>query len=324
MQINRADFAPSSLLSGIAYVDLQNNTRINTTGRHLSTINSIRHKRPFCAAYNIGAFESTSTAPSKMGDNFVINSAPATIAAGASGTIRMFYYVPLAYAHDDLRGAVYANVLQATQQLNFTPNPVPVVANGTDSTSALYVGNAAGSVALAVLSSLTLNVYQEYYDQLPVVNGSVLLPPMDLGTIYELKNTSLTAIQANQEFPIPYANLRDFLSVSVTYVNTAATGARTAGADINYWALQAANATNIWLKDPSLCAAQLRNHLETDLPLGQYYFPSRMKPIATTQYGNMQIVLNASLAGVGAYVLLGFEDFSYLNTIRLGGSLAAN
>lgn len=324
VQIDRADFAPASLLSQIQYIDLQNNTRIQTTGTHLAMLNSIRHRRPFLTAFNETSFEGTSFATMKYGNYYSAIQAPALIAASGSGTVKMTYYVPLAYAHDDLRGAVYANVLQATQQLNFTPNPTPVVATATDSTGALYVGDASGSVALAVISSLTVTVYQEYWDQLPVSQGSVLLPPLDLGTVYEMKNTVLSAIVPNQEFPIPYANLRDFLSVMTIYVNTASTGARASGTDVNYWALQAANATNIWKIDPQLIAMKLRNHLTVDHPPGMNYFGSRNKPISTTQYGNMQLVMNPITAGTGAYMLLGFEDFSYLNTIRLGGSLAAN
>lgn len=322
VQINLSDFGPANLLSQIQFNDLNNNTRIQTTGWHLAIINSIKARRPFGAALvrNTG-FDS----PINYGSNWTQQiSAPATIAAGADATVTMWFWVPLAYSNDDLRGAVYANVLNATMQLNLSPNPSPVVANGADSTSAVYVGAAAGSVALAVISSMTITVYQHYLDQIPMGKGGPILPILDLATIYELKNTLQTAVVANNDFPIQYSNYRDFLSTVAIYVNTAASGARGVGADINTWALQAANFTNIWKLEPGLIAMDLRNHLQADLPPGTYYFGSREKPISTNQYGNQQLVLNAATAGAGAYLLMGYEDFALVQTLSTAGSLPAS
>lgn len=325
VQINLSDFGPANLLSQIQFNDLNNNTRIQTTGWHVNFINSMKARRPFGTALIKGSPNTGIDTPIDYGSNWTQQiSAPATIAAAGTGTVIMWYWVPLAYSHEDLRGAVYANVVNATMQLNLTFNTAPVVANGTDSTSALYVGNAAGSTALAVISAATVTVYQEYLDQLPVGNQGVILPILDLATIYELKNTALSSVVANTDFPIQYANFRDFLSTTLIYVNTGATGARGVGADINYLALQSANFTNIWKKEPGLVALQTRNHLQSDLPPGCYYFGSREKPISTTQYGNMQLILNAITAGTGAYAFLGFEDFALVQTLNMAGSLAAS
>lgn len=322
VQIDLADLAPATLLSQIQFNDLNNNTRIQTTGWHVNFINSIKSRRPFGTSM---VRTSGIDSPIDYGANWTQQiSAPATIAAAAAGTVVMWYWVPLAYSNEDLRGAVYANVVNATMQLNLTFNPNPVAANGTDSTSALYVGDAGGSIALARISSATVTVYQSYLDQLPVGNAGVVLPILDLATIYELKNTALSSIVANTDFPIQYSNFRDFLSTTLIYVNTAATGARGVGADINYLALQSANFTNIWKKEPGLIALQTRNHLQTDMPPGVYYFGSREKPISTTQYGNMQLILNAITAGTGAYALMGFEDFALVQTLNMAGSLAAS
>lgn len=323
VQIDLADFAPATVLSQIQFNDLNNNTRIQTTGWHMNIVNSMKSRR----AFGSSLVRTTGIdAPENYGANWTQQiSAPATIAAsGGTGTITQWYWVPLAYSHDDLRGAVYANVVNATMQLNLTFNPNPVVATATDSTQALYIGDSAGSVALARISAATVTVYQEYLDQLPVGQNGVVLPILDLATIYELKNTALTAVVANQDFPIQYSNFRDFLSTTAIYVQASATGARGIGADINYWALQSANFTNIWKKEPGLVAMQTRNHLQSDLPPGAYYFGSREKPISTTQYGNMQLILNALTAGSGAYALLGYEDFALVQTLSMAGSLAAS
>lgn len=320
--INRGNLAPSTVLSQIQFQDLQNNTRIQTTGWHVAIINAMRARRPFGAALvDQTGFDS----PEAYGSNMIGQiQAPASIAAGDTGQIIMWYWVPLAYSEDDLRGSVYANVVNATMQLNLSFNPQPVSTFGTDSTQSLYVGAAAGSIANACMTAATVTVYQSYLDQLPVGPKGVILPVLDLATIYELKNTTQTAIVPNNDFPVQYANFRDFLSTLMIYVDNGVTGLRTNGSDINYWALQSANFTNLWKKEPALVALQTRNHLQTDLPLGCWYFGSREKPISTVQYGNMQLVLNASVADAGAYLLTGYEDFALVNTLSMAGSLAAS
>ena len=323
VQIDLTDFGPANLISLFQFQDLANNTRIQTTGWHLAFINTAKQRRPYGTSLVRGTgFDS----PINFGSNMAGQiSAPSTIAAGGTGTVTMWYYVPLSYSEKDLRGAIYANVVNATMQLSLTFNAQPVVANAADATQAAYVGDVAGSVALAVISAATVTVYQDYLDQLPVSQqGGVILPPLDISTIYELKNTLVTSIVANQEFPYQYANFRDFLSTFCVYVNTASTGARSNGTDINYWALQSANFTNIWKRNPDRIALIVRNSLQVDPPPGVYYFSSRERPISTQQYGNMELVLNALTAGTGAYLLVGVEDFAMLNNVVGAGSLAAS
>lgn len=342
------DFGGANILSQIQFNDLSNNTRIQTTGWHLNFINTWKTKQPFGASYigpsggNTGLQIATTwptttfqgiDADTNYGSNWTTNSAPPTIAQnGGTGTVTQWYYVPLAYNPDnpqnpDLRGAVYANVVNATMQLFLTfagNNGVQVAsAYGTDSTQAVYLV-AANHAGTPTISSATVTVYQDYYDQLPVGNQGVLLPILDLATIYELKYTNVTAITSGQDYPYQYANFRDFLSTVAVYVNTAATGARGVGADINYWALQSANFTNIWKTEPALTALMSRRHIGADFPPGVYFFDSRNRPISTTQYGNMQLILNASTAGTGAYELIGVEDFALVQTLSMAGSLAAS
>jgi hypothetical protein len=321
VQINRTDFGPANALAQIQFNDLNNNTRIQTTGWHIAFLNSIKRRRPFGTSL---VSQTGIDDPINFGSNWQGQiSAPASIAAAGTGTVTMWYWVPLAYSDDDLRGAVYANVLNATMQLNLTFPTAPVAANGADSTQAMYVGAAAGAVALARISQSVVTVYQVYLDQLPAGQGGVILPVLDLATIYEMKNTALTSVVAAQDFPVQYANYRDFLSTIVVYLSDS-NGTRGVGGDINYWTLQSANFTNIWKKEPALIALQTRNHLQTDMPPGCYYFGSREKPISTVQYGNMQLILNAITAGAGAQLLLGYEDFALVQTLSMAGSLAAS
>lgn len=326
--INFSDFGPSNSLSQIQFNDLNNNTRIQTPGWHVGFINSVRTRRPFGTSL---VHTTGIDAPVNYGSNWIqqngmtVAGAPATsIAAAATGIVTYWYWVPLAYSDQDLRGCIYANVVNATMQLILSlpgSNGVNVVvANGADSTLSMFVGATAGSVA-AVTSTSAITVYQVYYDQLPIGNQGVLLPITDLATIYELKQTIQNGVPAGQDFGYQYANFRDFLSTVMVYVNTGAGGLRGVGADLNYIALQSANFTNIWKDEPALIALKTRNFLQTDLPPGVYYFGTRDKPISTTQYGNMQLIINAITAATGNYQLVGVEDFALVQTLSMAGSL---
>lgn len=343
--VNLTDLGPANVLSQIQFNDLSNNTRIQTTGWHINFINTWKGKRIAFSALtdytgNNTGVQLTSAggigedSPINYGSNWTAISAPKTIATANSGTVTMWYYIPLAYNPDhpqmvDLRGAVYANVVNATMQLFLSFAGVfgtsVSAANGADQTSAMFVQAAGGGTAsLVTISSATVTVYQDYFDQLPTGPNGVLLPIIDLATIYELKYTVVSSINAGTDFPYQYANFRDFLSTVAVYINNGSTGARGVGGDINYWALQSANFTNIWKVEPSLVAIQSRQHIQADFPPGCYFFDSRTKPISTTQYGNMQLILNAITAASNPYMFIAVEDFALVQQLSMAGSLAAS
>lgn len=325
VQINRTDFGPANALSNIQLTDFANVTRHNAPGWLMHFLNAAKTRR----AYGSALVRTTGFAsPINYGDLGTQQiDAPATIAAGADGTVVMWYYIPASYSRDDLRGCLYANVVNATAQMLLSlpgTNGVSVaVANGTDSTQALYVGNAAGAVTAVAMTDAAISVYQCYWDNLPYDQGKLLLPVTDLMTAYEIKYTTQSAITPNRDFPYQYSNYRDFISTTVVYVNDAA-GTRASGTDITFWQLLAANLTPVWKKEPGLVILENRNNgIETDFPPGVWYFDSRDRPISTTQYGNMQLVMTPSVAAAGAYQMVGVEDFALLSTLSTAGSLAA-
>lgn len=314
------NFNIANILTQIVFNDLQNNTRIQTGGWHMNVLNTMRTRQP-------GPFGSAQVlttghdSPIKYGSNFNggLFVAPASIAATSSAIVKMVYEIPLAYGDDDLRGGVYANVVNATMLLQLTLNPAPVVAATADPTLAVYAGTGgAGNIVAA-----TINVYQTFLDQLPIGKKGPILPFQDLSTIYEMKQTSLTGMVQNQDFPIPYANFRDFLSTTVLWDNSPGGQAAVGGTDINYWALQSANFTNIIKVDPFLLSLWVRKQEQIDLPLATYYIKHK-KPLSTIQYGNLEFIQNVSAAiNAGAQDLVGFEDFALQNTVSGAGSLAA-
>jgi P3 major capsid protein len=302
--ISLSDFNAANILSSVSFTDLQNNQRINTTGWHLAFLAAVK-------SHHVQGSARASDSPIKFGSNFNVISAPATLATTVQGTVIMKYWLPLAYSDQDLRGAVYGNVVNATMQLQLNINNTPSVASG-DSTGALYTGST------AVINSATVNVYQVYLDQIPQGKGGPILPILDLSTIYELKYTTLVGMVPNQEFPIPYSNFRDYLSTFLVYYNGSA---RAAGTDVNYIALQAANFSNIFKVDPFLLAMKSRDLIGVDFPNGVYYVSHRNKPVATTQYGNMELIINPSTAGASAYAMVAYEDFALTNALSQAGSL---
>jgi len=314
-------FGPANLLKNVSFFDLNNNTRINTTGWHIHLLNSARGNAPYLAC------RTNDTYPIDYGNNYPsLIQAPASIAAEADGDAQMTYYVPLAYSDQDLRGSLYANVVNATMNLQLTLNNTAVQARTQQGASdAVFVtANSATPPAGVTTGSFTVEVYQVYYDQLPESQNGVILPLLDLSTVYELKQTAVPGIVANQDFPLAYSNFRDFLSTFAIYRNRPMTNNGFADeADIAYWALESANYTNVFKVAPKYAAAWGRQTVEDDFPLGVYYIPTRSKPISTVQYGNMNLILNAADVQTGATVLLGYEAFALVNIIgqaqALGG-----
>lgn len=306
---NLTPFGAANMLSNITYTDLQNINRVQTTGYHLALLNSAKQGFGFGGNYNpqlplgIGA------------SNFGVFSAPATIAAAGTGTLRMNYFVPLAYSSTDLRGAVYTNVVNATQNLQITVNKTPFVgAAPADTVPAVYSGNSGG----AWTNTVTLTVYQVYRDQIPTNGNQPILPAMDLNTVYDLKNTSLSGMVAAQDFPFAFPNMRQFNSVFSVYSNG---GAQNAGTDINYWSLVSANATQLFKLDPLTATLFARQTFMGDPPLGTYYFDFRNKPIDTVSFGNMTLNMNASSVGAGSYEMILTEAFQQVQAIPYASSL---
>lgn len=304
---NLTKLGPANILSQIVFTDLQNNTRIQTAGWHMHLLNTAKLGKPFGVPWQ------SITAPIAYGANYTDISAPATLAANASGTVNMYYYVPLAYSSTDLRGALYANVVNATMNLQLTINTAAFVASG-DATLGVYSGNS------GTVGNVTVTVFQHYLDQIPQTQNGPVLPMMDLQTFYDIKNTNVNGLTVTQDFPIPYANYRSFLSTFFIYDNG---GTLNAGTDLNYIALQSANFTQLYKTTPFELALIAQNEIGTDYPSGVYYMNHRNKPINTNQYGNMELVLNPSTVNASAQVLVGYEAFGQIALMNQAGSLPA-
>jgi hypothetical protein len=314
-----ADFGAANILSGIQFTDLDNYQRINTTGLHIAMLNALKEGWPFGAALLSSALDTPMAFGNNSGGNVI--SASSTIAASGTGTVTMKYWVPLAYSKQDLRGAVFMGVVNATAYLGLTINPAPGVTTG-DNTLAVYSGANTG----VTISSATIRVYQVYLDQLPRYSsganaGKPILPPIDISTQYRLVNTSLQGVTANQDFPIPFTNFQQFLSLCLIYDQA---GTRNGGSDINYFALTTANTYTLFKVDPYLQLLKQRLRIKADFPKGFYAFDFRDAPIDTNQAGNMQLLLNAITAATGTTVMAYFESFALVQAVLGAQSLPAS
>jgi hypothetical protein len=305
----------ANFFSQVILTDLSNQQRINTSGWHLTAIASAKARLPYGSA--VTALDT----PFGYGNNYTqVQSAPALI-TGTQSASNVFHMleIPLAYSDSDLRGAIYANVVNATFQVQLVVNSNMFVTSTADATLAVYQSN---GTTLATLPTFTVTIYQNYLDQIPIgKNGAAILPLYDLSTAYLLNNTTLSAIVANSQYPIPYANFRNFLSTTVVYDNG---GVLNPGTDILNFSIQSANFTNIIQIDPKIVSLWARLRLQDDFPTGMYYFDHRTKPLNTIQYGNLQLIVTPTTAGANAAFLVGFESMALINQVTNAGSLPGN
>lgn len=310
------DFGALNSLSNIQFTDLQNNQRHNATGLQFGLTQGFKDKHPFLGAQQY-AQES-----GNFGGNFPIATATAPT-TGATGSTRTVYEIPIAYSDEDLRGAIYANVVSNQMNLQLTVNPNPAPIAGDDTFAVFWVSGGGGPVA-GTITSVTINIYQEYLDQLPIGQGGIVLPQIDISTLYQLLYTNFANITANVDNYVQYTNFRRFMSLIEIYNSTGARGGRLTGSDITFWKLVSANLTNIFQESALERARVQRRILGTDPPPGTYYFPSRTHPIYTLASGNMQLDLVPSVATGAPYLYTMWEFFAQQNTLTQAGSLPAS
>lgn len=305
--LSRTNFGAANLLSNVVFNDTNNQTRHTTEGWHLNMINSAKQPMVFGGAY-------APNVPVGYGQNYDVMTAPSSISvATGSSAVQMYYYVPLSYGRGDLRGAVWLGIVNAVAQLQLTINATPVVASG-DGGRAVYTGNTGGWSG-----TVKITVWQDYIDQLPQYdNGDPMLPLQDLQTQYNLNTTTGSGMVVGQDFAVPYANWRSFLSTCLVYDQN---GTYNAGTDINYFALQTANSSLIWKFGPEEAAFYARSVFMADPPTGSYYFDSRAKQIITNQFGNTQISVNPSSVAASSSMWQGFEYFTQQSQVMQSQSL---
>lgn len=300
-------YGVSNIVKQFRFDDFSSYTRIQTSGRHLSLLNSLRDGHAYAGAYD-------PQLPIGYGSGFNVIEGADSLAANATDDLRMMYYLPIAYSPTDLRGAMYMATVSAASNLQITLQDAPFTGSGNP-VDKVYTGNANG----AWTNNVQVTVYQVYLDQLPrTQQGQVILPSMDLSVAYDLKETTVSGMTVGQDYPIPYSNFRAYLSTIPIFDNG---GTLNSGSDVNYWSLTSANFTNIFKVTPRIAALMARKSLMADPPPGAYIFESRSSPINTINYGNMELNINASTVNSDARCIVGYEAFAKIAQVSQASSL---
>jgi hypothetical protein len=303
-------FGLANFFSNISVTDLSNYNRINTSSWHLFMLATLRRQAAYAAAY-------LNDSPVGIGSNVQVMGPNNPVTAAR--VVRAFFECPLSYSDLDLRGAVYAAVVNGTWQMQLTINNGFFVANNGDPTLAAYKSSTA---QLGALSNVVVTIYQVYLDQIPFSGPNPILPYFDLATGYLLQNTnSGIAPTVNQDYPIQYPNFRQILSTFMVCDNG---GTLYPGTDLAYIGIQLANLVFQYKTDPFALALKTRNTIGDDFPTGTYCYESRGQPINTTAYGNTQLVLNFTTVNANANVLIGYEMLGIINQVANAGSLVGN
>jgi len=307
----------SAFFSNIQYVDTSNQTRVNAPGWYLNQLAALRRRRILGAALttdiNSVAGPSAAFTPGIIAAPATLNAAPP---ANNAPNFFMYYEIPLAYGPDDLRGAVLAALVNATQSLQLTVNP-NFFCTSTDQVNIAEAAYQSSTAQLGKISYLTVTVYQEYIDQF----GGLALPQIDLATQYLLQVAGGFQPVANTDLIIPYANFRLFMSTIFRYNNS---GVFNVGSDINYVAIRTANQSDLIHVDPYTLALFNREHMGDDLGAAYYTVNHRAKPLFTNSFGNLSLVINASsVTSINSTISVGYEQLALMNQIPAAGAIAS-
>lgn len=311
----RVGVGAAAFFSNVQYVDTSNQTRINVPGWYLNILSTQRRRREYAAAL-VGDVAGVAGSGDTWGGDLI--SAPATLNAGppaaGSPNFAMVYELPLAYGHDDLRGGVLANLINASQSIILTVNPNFFAAAG-DEVNVAEAAYQSSTAQLGAIGNLTITVYQEYIDQI----GGLPLPMIDLATQYLLQTHGGERPVANTDLIIPYSNYRLFLSTIIRYNNS---GVFNLGSDMNYIAVRTANGTDLIHVDPYILTLLNREQTGCDLPAGYYAINHRAKPLFTNSFGNISLVIQAgAVTGVNSSVTVGYEQLALMSQVAGAGGI---
>lgn len=298
--LNRTTNGADNLLTNITFNDFTGNPRHNCSGRSLSYVESMKYNRIPGAAY-------TSDSVEGYVSNVASNAAPATIAgSGGTGVVTRVFEIPVMQdLGQQMAGGLWLGVNNQSTLLNLTITNTPAVASTGDPLTACYMGATAGAIT-ATFTNVTVTVYQDYWNNVPVDNkGNPMLPQQDIQTAYMITetNSGLTfaaSLAASWNFP----TFSKLLGTYFAYDN----GLQLlAGTDISQIALVVSNYSIIKQFNPQVLDRIARNICNASLPLGQYAIPSRQHPLDVSQYPSLQLQITPTVANAGAYALITTE-----------------
>ncbi len=280
--------APYSLIETATFFDYDNTPRVRATGPQLYMRSSVQQGALYDVAY--GA--------TPEGGN--VSSLVQVPTAVGTGTLSFDITIPVAiHPESDLTGAILAQTVAGEQfvQMSFPSTIVGSAANN------LYT---AGTVAVSnIYVELVQRVIQP---QLQAGAKSLVLPQLDLLTVYELNGGQITTsnLSVGQEKLIDYPNNRTVLGVYWSYLNG---GSFNSNASDLSKVRQIANGSQpLRDLDPQILLHEMRRTLKGDVFPAHYFMLSRLVPIYTQLYGNVQLGVTPSSVGSGSQIDFSFES----------------
>lgn len=284
---------PYNLIRNIQFKDYNGTYRVNTTGRHLANLQSIRHGKPWQVAF-------TPAQGNYTGSQIAYpTSAATTIAGSSSETVNFWLRVPLAYdPKSNLQGMVYMQATLGECYINITPE-----FNFQNTYDSPFTG--ATNAQSITITNWSVTMTQNYLQ--PQIYTNQTVPFMDIQTVYEINQyTTSSNITPNQQVFINYPNSRNVLAMYSIYGNGSA---YTYGTDMISFVTQLSANTTIRDDSPTLKFQKLREHLKMDAHPGLYYSDHREIPISTSMFGQMQDVAIPSVVNANAYFDIQTESF---------------
>lgn len=312
----------SNFLSQVDFQDFSSYHRITTPGWHLNLIEAQKQRfSPWSAVTNDSpvGIVNQNAAPINRAAVFGQQLASSVAAAGTAD-FQVVYRVPFARDRFDLRGGIWAKKTGASAFVFMTINPNMFVTSTQDATLAVMQS---GGTDLPTLSNVAIEVYQDYLDFFPKgADGNEVVPFKDLETAYLISNTQLVPLSQNNDNYAPFADEREFISVSAIFDNA---GTLNKGTDVTYWSVKSANLLPIFQRSSFRQFCVQRKIFHDDLPAGMYYFSFEHRPIDTLAFGNTNLVLNpSSVTSASSQILLGYESFGRIGAVARAQAIPAS
>ena len=288
-------FGADNLLTNISFNDFTGNPRHNASGRFFSAVEAAKNRRiPGAALVSDGA------SVSGYGSNVASNVIPASLAAGASGTVRRVFEIPIMQTMGKtMTGGMWLGVNNQSTLLQLTLSPTAFVAAG-DPLRAIMTG------ASGTLTNVTIEVYQDYWNDVPYDKTRMpILPLQDIANAYMIsENNSGISFATGQMGSWNYPTFSSVLSTVATFWNGSSFAP---GTDIDEISLRVSNYSIIKQASPYRLSRDVRNLIGADLPLGMSGIFTRMHPLNVNQYPSLQLTLTPNTVADGAYALIGTE-----------------
>lgn len=290
--LTATEFGPVNILDTVTFTDYDGTTRLSVAARKLWLLNALRHGAYLGASPDF--YDAAGNQIPESGAWPVINY-PKNIAANAAATVKFYLYVPLARApqHGDFRGSIFSQISgkTATLQFNFA---AAAVALGADAMRSAYTGGGAATV-----TNVAFKVWQQYYDQLPMVGKQYEMAPLSWSSLYQILDGNTVNNPAVGDYSYyDFTTVREYYGTLMIYNNN---GVLNQGTDMDTFTFfrQLVTPTRTWT--PNKLTLETRRLLgRNDLPSGCYFFDWSYKPITLSVFGNSRIGMKPSAVTAGA------------------------